>query len=61
MKFLSMAPNGNVCEDWRPLIRTFHIYHLKKDHEWKAELSSGIQAEYGGDWILWSEFMTVFL
>ena len=61
MKLLLMAPNGNVCEDQRPLICSFHKCHLKKDHKWKAELSSGIQVEYGGDWSLWSEFMTVFL
>ena len=33
----------------------------KEVHEWKEELSSGIQVECGGEWSLWSEFMTVFL
>ena len=33
------ASHGKVCRDWRPLIRSRCKCVLKKDHEWKAELS----------------------
>ena len=45
----------------RPLIRSRRKCVLKKDPEWKAELSCVTQAEFGGDWRSWSEFRAVFL
>ena len=34
-----MASDENVCRHWQPLIRSRCKCVLKKDHEWKEELS----------------------
>ena len=56
-----MASDGKGCRDLRPLIRCRCKGVLKQDNEWKEELSCVTQAEFGGDWSNWSEFMAVFL
>ena len=48
-----MIPNGKVCRDWLPLIRSMCKSDFSKDHEWKAELYSVIYAEFEGEWCVW--------
>ena len=49
------------CRDLRPLIRSRCKGVLKRDNEWKEELSCVTWAEFGGDWSSWSKFPAVFL
>ena len=56
-----MASDRKGCRDWRPLIRSRCKGVLKKNNEWKEELSCVTYAEFGGDWSSWSEFTAVFL